>query len=89
MIRARRFVIAAGATLAAGVISFVGFLLFGVLLPICAMIAIYGRGAVQDAPAHGGAVLLVTVPLAGIMSVLAFLILAIMLYRAMSKRFPA
>jgi len=36
--------------------------------------AIYGRRAVEDAPAHGGAILFLSVPIAGIASILVFLL---------------
>ena len=75
-----------GATLVSAIISTIGFLLVGVFLPIWAMMLIYGRHNVQDAPAHGGIVLLVTVPISGVMAVCAFLILTPLVYHRLSSR---
>jgi hypothetical protein len=78
---ARRLIWAGAASLVAGALSIVLFLLFGAALPIWTMMAIYGRAAVQDSPAHGGVILFATLPIAGIISVSAFLFLAARFYR--------
>jgi hypothetical protein len=68
----------------AAVISTVGFLLLGVALPMWSMMLIYGRQAVQDAPAHGGVIFLLTVPIAGLLALCGFLILTAIMYRRLS-----
>jgi hypothetical protein len=73
----RIFVIGSRAVLSAALISILVFVLLGLLAPIGMMWAFYGRQAVYDSPAHGGVVLLLTIPLVGSLSVLAFFILAI------------
>jgi hypothetical protein len=60
--------------------------LFGAVIPMVAMTAIYGRETVQDAPAHSGAILLLTVPFAGICSVVALIFLAIVFTRSSLNR---
>jgi len=65
------------AVLGAGVLSTVLFLLLGVVLPVWSMMAIHGRQPVQDAPAHGGVVLFATLPIAGVVSLAAFTVLAV------------
>ena len=65
----------------AALLTIVFVILFGALLPIWLMMAIYGMQAVQDAPAHGGAILFATLPIAGMISIPAFMLLAIWLYQ--------
>ena len=77
---------ALGAALLSAVISIIGFLLFGVFLPTWAMVLIYGRQAVQDAPAHGGIILLATLPIAGILALCGFCVLTAVVYRKLSAR---
>jgi hypothetical protein len=60
----------------AGTVCLIGFVFFGALLPMWIMIAAYGTKAVQDAPGHGGIILFLTLPLAGLGSIVAFLFLA-------------
>lgn len=76
-----RIVLAAFAALLARVVSLVPFIFLGALLPIWIMMAIHGREAVQDAPGHGGIVLLGTLPAAGLISIPVFLFPAVKLYR--------
>jgi len=65
----------------AGLLTIVFIIFLGVLLPIWLMTAIYGMQAVQDAPAHGGAILFATLPIAGMISIPAFVRLVIWLYQ--------
>ena len=67
--------------IAAGLLTIVFVIFLGALLPIWLMMAIYGMQAVQDAPGHGGAILFATLPIAGMISIPAFLLLAIWLYQ--------
>ncbi|MGA2599374.1 MAG: hypothetical protein ABSH09_20560 [Bryobacteraceae bacterium] len=82
----RAFFIATGAILGAGLLSVIAWLFFGAFLPLAIMMAVHGFQAVYDSPAHGGAVLMATVPLAGIFSVIAFLYLSVFFYHRISKR---
>jgi predicted outer membrane lipoprotein len=75
-----------GAALVSAVISILGFLLVGAFLPMWTMILLYGRQDVEDSPAHGGAILLMTMPFAGVLSVCAFCILTAVIYRRLSRR---
>jgi hypothetical protein len=74
-----------GATLVSAVISTIGFMLLGVFLPMWAMMLIYGRQNVQDAPAHGGIILLATLPIAGVLALCGFLVLTPLVYRRLSR----
>lgn len=64
----------------AGVLTTLFFIVLGVFLPIWTMIAIDGMQEVQDAPAHGGAILFLTLPIAGMISIPAFMLLSSWLY---------
>jgi len=70
-----------GAALLAAVISMLGFLLVGVFLPMWTMVSHHGTQDVEDAPAHGGAILLLTMPFAGVLSLCTFCILTAVIYR--------
>lgn len=74
-----------GATLVSAVISTIGFLLLGVFLPMWAMMLIYGRQNVQDAPAHGGIILLATLPIAGVLALCGFFVLTPIVYRRLLR----
>ena len=74
-----------GATLVSAVISTIGFVLLGVFLPMWAMMLIYGRQNVQDAPGHGGIILLATLPIAGVLALCCFFILTPLVYRRLSR----
>ena len=74
-----------GAIALSSLISLAGFIFFGAILPVQIMIWKYGRQEVQDAPAHGGVMLFVTLPIAGICSLVAFTVLAVFLYRRFSR----
>jgi hypothetical protein len=76
-----RIVRAGFAALLAAVASLVLFVFFGMMLPVWLMLAVYGRQAVQEAPAHGGIILFATLPIAGLISVPVFLFLTVKLYR--------
>lgn len=76
-----RIVRASLAALLAGALTIILFFFLGVALPVGTMMALYGRQAVQDAPAHGGMILFLTLPIAGIISILAFLLLVIRFYQ--------
>jgi hypothetical protein len=69
------------AALGALVLSVLFFVLLGLLAPIWTMMAIYGRDAVEGAPAHGGVILFATVPIAGLLSLIAFAGFTEMIYR--------
>jgi len=73
-----------GAILLAALLSIAAFTFLGVLLPAWIMIAIHGRQAVEDSPAHGAAVMFISLPLAGVVSLLAFILLVIWLYQKFS-----
>jgi hypothetical protein len=85
----RAFLIVTSAVLGAGLLSVIAWLFFGAFLPMALMMAIYGSQAVNDSPAHGGAVMMATVPLAGIFSVMALLYLSVFFYHRISRRFPS
>jgi hypothetical protein len=74
------------AALLSAVISILGFLLVGVFLPMWTMVSHYGTHDVEDAPAHGGAILLLTTPIAGVLSLCTFCILTAVIYRRLSSR---
>jgi Na+-driven multidrug efflux pump len=74
-----------GATLVSAVISIIGFVLLGGFLPVWAMMLIYGRQNVQDAPGHGGVILLATLPIAGVLALFCFFILTPLVYRRLSR----
>jgi hypothetical protein len=78
---ARKFLRVAVAVLGAAALSVLFFVLLGMLAPIWIMMAIYGRDAVQGAPAHGGAILFATVPITGLLSLIAFAGFTEMIYR--------
>jgi hypothetical protein len=62
------------------------FVFFGVALPVWIMMIIYGRQDLQEAPAHGGMMILATAPIAGFASIPIFLFLTDALYRKLSRR---
>jgi hypothetical protein len=82
-----RIVLAAFAAISAGIVTLIFFIFLGALLPMALMMAIHGRQAVQDAPGHGGAILLGTFPVAGLISIPVFIFLTIKLYRAGVSRY--
>ena len=85
----KKALLALAAVLLAGIISLFGFVLFGAALPIWIMMAISGTQAVQDSPGHGGIILFLTVPTAGLTSIVAWLFLAHTFYGrflALSKK---
>ena len=73
-----------GAALTSAVISAIGFVLLGVFVPMGAVMLIYGRQNVQDAPAHGGIILLATLPIAGLVALCGFFILTPLMYQRFS-----
>jgi hypothetical protein len=75
-----------GAGLVSAVIALIAFLLLGVFLPMWAMMLVYGRQNVQDAPGHGGIILLLTLPIAGILALGGFVWLTPVLYRRLCTR---
>ena len=75
-----------GAGVVSALISLIAFLLVGVFLPIWAMILFYGRQSVQDAPGHGGMILLLTLPIAGVLALGGFVFLTPALHRRFSTR---
>jgi hypothetical protein len=83
---ARVFVIGSVAVLNAALISILAFVVLGLLVPMGMAWALHGQQAVCDAPAHGGAVFLLTIPLVGTLSLPALVFLAITFYRKLSER---
>jgi len=81
---ASAFLRTVGAVLLAALLSVVAFVFLGVLIPAWIMLAIYGHQAVEDSPAHGAAVMFISLPLAGVVSLLAFILLVIWLYQKFS-----
>jgi uncharacterized BrkB/YihY/UPF0761 family membrane protein len=69
------------AVIVAGLLTIVFVIFLGALVPIWLMMAIYGMQALQDAPAHGGGILFATLPIAGMISIPVFVLLAIWLYQ--------
>ena len=67
--------------LVAGLLTTVLFIFLGALLPVWLATAIDGMQAVQDAPGHGGAILFATLPIAGMISIPAFVLLVTWLYQ--------
>ena len=84
MNRVAAILCAAVATLLSALISIIGCLMFGAFLPMWAMRLIYGKQGVQDAPAHGGVILLATLPIAGAVAFCGFCVLTPVLYRRLS-----
>jgi hypothetical protein len=74
------------AGLVSALISLVAFLLVGMFLPMWTMVLVSGRENVQDSPGHGGIVLLLTLPIAGVLSLSGFAFLTPALYRRFSTR---
>lgn len=81
MTRTGKLLRGAGAIALSTVISTAGFIFLGAILPFQIMIWKYGRQDVQESPGHGSAILFVTLPFAGICSLVAFILLAVFLYR--------
>ena len=75
-----------GAGVVSALLSLIAFLLVGVFLPMWAMMLFYGRQNVQDAPGHGGIILLLTLPIAGVLALGGFVFLTPVLYRRFSTR---
>ena len=73
------------AAMVSAVISLLGFLLVGAFLRMWTMILLYGRQDVEDSPVHGGVILLLTMPLAGFLSLFAFCVLTLVIYRRLSQ----
>jgi hypothetical protein len=74
-----------GAATGAVIVCGIAIMVLGGLLPIWIMILISGRQAVQDAPAHGGMILLLTIPLASLLALLAVIPTAMFFYRKLSS----
>jgi hypothetical protein len=73
------------ATLLALIAGTIALVLFGVLLPVWSMILIYGRQQVQDAPAHGGVILFLTIPAVGLMVLVGMFPFGAFVYRKLSR----
>ncbi|HEV8146503.1 MAG TPA: hypothetical protein VGP79_08985 [Bryobacteraceae bacterium] len=70
-----------------GVIATLVFFVFvAVILPMGALIAIHGRQSVDDSPGGGAAILFVSVPVAGMVSIPAFLYIADKAYAWFRRR---
>lgn len=82
------YIRAAVAVVGAAALSIILFVFLGVLLPVWTMMAIYGRSAVQDAPGHGSIILFGTVPIAGLIALMAFQYLTPGLYRKIGLKKP-
>ena len=70
-------------SLIAGVLALA---LFGVMLPVWGMIQVYGFRQVQDAPAHGGIVLLLTLPVVGFFVFIGMLFFGVFIYEKLSHQ---
>jgi len=70
----------------AGIATVFLFAIVGGFLPMLAMEAVYGRQALEDAPAHGGVILFATLPIAGLISIPVFLFLTSSWYRKLNRR---
>jgi hypothetical protein len=57
---------ATAAVLVAVVVSFVLFIVVGLVLPVVLMKLSFGTQPLLDAPGHGSALLLITAPIAGV-----------------------
>ena len=80
-----RFFRAVAATLISGLLSILLIVLLGIVLPMSTMMLIYGRQAVQDAPAHAGIILFLTVPLVGYGALVFFYFFAIVVHKRLSR----
>jgi hypothetical protein len=67
-------------------LALIAFVLVGGFLPMWAMMLVFGRHNVQDAPGHGGIILLLTLPIAGVLALYGFVFLTPALYRRFSTR---
>jgi len=65
-------------------LSAVAFVLMNVL-PIWGMFLVYGEENVMDAPAHGGVILFLTVPVSGMIAAVLFVFSASFLYHKMAE----
>ena len=81
----RPFLVGAASLLLSGLISIVLLALVGLILPTLAMTAIFGLQNVQDAPGHGSIVLFLTVPIAGFLSLFAWVCLTALFYKKFSN----
>ena len=70
-------------TLIAGVVALV---FFGGMLPMWSMVHLYGLKQVQDAPAHGGLILLFTLPITGLLVLIGMVPFGLFIYRRLSAR---
>jgi len=66
------------------ILSFALFITLG-LLPLLLQYVMHGFKYVYDAPAHGGAILLLSIPVSATLSVGAFVFLVSRLYRIISR----
>jgi|SRR5271170_6245354 hypothetical protein len=79
------FLVWAGSILSASLISMGVFVVLGVIVPMLTFFVIYAQQNVYDSPGHGGAILMLTIPSAGGLAVVAFLLLARSLHRTLSR----
>jgi hypothetical protein len=56
------------------------------IVPMVTLFALYGNQNVYDSPGHGGSLLMLTIPAAGVLSIIAFFFLVSTLRRILSKR---
>ncbi|HZI51393.1 MAG TPA: hypothetical protein VFE29_06185 [Terriglobia bacterium] len=76
----------AAATAASTMCGLVFVVVVGVIVPIGAMLLIYGRQEVDDAPGNGGIILFLTVPFAAMVAFIGVFPLTFFFYRKISKR---
>jgi len=73
------------AAVVSGITGALALVIFGVLLPVWLMILIYGRQQVEDAPAHGGIILFITVPVVGLLVLLGVVPLGAVIYQKLLR----
>jgi hypothetical protein len=83
-----RFIRAVVATFISGLISALLVVLFGIVAPMTTLMLIYGKQEVQDAPAHGGAILFLTAPAAGFGAFIFFFFAVIFVYKKLPRSQP-
>lgn len=84
-VRFRHFATVAISVIVSTLASTILFVVLGVQLPAVVTSALYGGQALQDSAAHGDAILLMTVPAVGFVSVLLLPFLTKHFYRKLSE----
>jgi hypothetical protein len=74
------------AFLVAAASALFAWILLGAFVPVWIMETVYGVEAVHSAPAHGSAILILTVPFVGLLAVFLLIGLTVFLYEKLSPR---